>query len=236
MAPTQDTAKWRNRVVGSDTVPAEQLLPLLNPMNWRVHSEDQRATMEAILDEIGWVQDVIVNRTTNHVLDGHMRIKKAAEYGESVPVKYVELSEAEEKKVLATFDQVSTMAEADSKLLEQLVSEVETGNIMVRDMLDHAVHSAKAADGTEVTDEEKEEQAGDIPASLALQPFEHHDYIVLLFDNKLDFSEACDRFNIQKVASPIKQGRYKIGLGRVLRWRDVKVMVSGGHDASSHPE
>lgn len=233
MSQQQQESKWRNRVVGNDVVPAADLLALMNPLNWRVHSEDQKQTMESILDEIGWVQDVIINRTTNHVLDGHMRIAKAAEFGESVPVKYVELTEAEERKVLATFDTVSAMADADSKMLELLVSDVETNSIMVRDMLDHAVHNAKANDGTDET-EEATEQPGDIPASLALQPFEHHDYIVLLFDNRLDFSSACDQFGIQKVASPIKQGRFKIGLGRVISWKTAKQFLKGHGDAGSN--
>lgn len=53
-------------------------------------------------------------------------------------------------------------------------------------------------------------------ASMELNEFEHHDYLVFVFDNKNDFITACNEFNIQKVrGNGKKHGR--IGLGRVVR-------------------
>ena len=51
----------------------------------------------------GWVAEVLVNRTTGNVVDGHLRIELALTRQErTVPVTYVELTQAEEALVLAT--------------------------------------------------------------------------------------------------------------------------------------
>ena len=92
---------WRNRIVGhADIAPAE-LVP--NPRNWRSHPPEQQRALAGALGEVGWVAEVLVNRTTGHVVDGHLRIELALARDEpTVPVTYVELSEEEERLVLAT--------------------------------------------------------------------------------------------------------------------------------------
>lgn len=48
------------------------------------------------LGEVGWVAEVLVNRTTGNVVDGHLRIELALARDEpTVPVTYVELSDAD---------------------------------------------------------------------------------------------------------------------------------------------
>jgi DNA modification methylase len=81
--------------------------------------------MQAVLDQIGWIQRVVVNQTTGHVIDGHLRVAIAISKGEKqVPVSYVRLSPDEERLALATFDPLSTLAVADHDLLKDLLSEV----------------------------------------------------------------------------------------------------------------
>lgn len=121
MSSTGNTA-WRNRIVGSDTVPAASLVP--NPKNPRKHPEAQLKALAGALSEIGHIQDVIVNRTTGRIIDGHARVKLAAARGETIPVKYVELSEKEELLALATFDPLSAMAGTDQDLLSGLCAEL----------------------------------------------------------------------------------------------------------------
>lgn len=104
---------WKNRIVGYDVVEADQLLA--HPSNWRIHPKAQQDALTGVLDDVGWVQEIIVNKTTGHVVDGHMRVEVALTRGESVPVKYVELSEAEEQLILATIDPISAMAGADNE-------------------------------------------------------------------------------------------------------------------------
>ncbi|MFV2064256.1 MAG: hypothetical protein ACC726_12200, partial [Chloroflexota bacterium] len=78
-----------------------------------------------MLDEVGWVQQVLVNRTTGNVVDGHLRVELAISRDEpAVPVLYVELSEQEEALVLASLDPLSAMAAVDEDKLRELLAGV----------------------------------------------------------------------------------------------------------------
>jgi hypothetical protein len=121
---SQRAESWRNRIVGEDTCDPSQLLA--NPYNWRIHPHEQELALRGILDEVGWVQRVIVNKRTGHVVDGHLRVATAISKGETaVPVLYVDLTEDEEKKVLLTIDPVGAMAVMDADKFKELLAEVE---------------------------------------------------------------------------------------------------------------
>ena len=123
---TTDVA-WRNRIVGhADVAPAE-LVP--NPRNWRSHPQEQQRALAGALGEVGWVAEVLVNRTTDHVVDGHLRIELAlARHEPIVPVTYVELSEDEERLVLASLDPLAAMATAEKDALEALLAGLAPGD------------------------------------------------------------------------------------------------------------
>ena len=126
--------QWRNRITGHGEEAPDQLLA--NPRNWRKHPKAQRDALAAVLDRVGWVQDVIVNRTTGHLVDGHARLDLARQRGEaSIPVVYVELDEAEEALVLATLDPLAAMAEADTDALADLLASVTSEDAALTSML-----------------------------------------------------------------------------------------------------
>jgi DNA modification methylase len=116
-------APWRSRITGSGSEDPAQLLA--NPRNWRTHPAAQRMALRGALETVGWVQQVLVNTVTGHVVDGHARVEEAVSRGEpSVPVLYVELAPEEEALVLATLDPIGAMAEAAGDRLESLLAEV----------------------------------------------------------------------------------------------------------------
>jgi DNA modification methylase len=122
-SPASPPYAWRSRVVGHDEISPAELVA--NPLNWRLHPRGQQQAMAAVLTDIGWVDDVIVNRTTGHIVDGHLRVELAlARHEPTVPVTYVELSEAEERTILATFDPIGAMAHGDKERLAQLIGEL----------------------------------------------------------------------------------------------------------------
>lgn len=102
--------------------------PTANPRNWRIHPHEQEQALTAVLDKVGWVQRVIVNKRTGFVVDGHLRVAAAISRSEkSVPVLYIDLSEAEEKAVLASLDPIAAMAGCDNEKLAELLQDVEAG-------------------------------------------------------------------------------------------------------------
>lgn len=123
LQPPTPGSGWQNRITGHGQEPPEQLLA--NPLNWRTHPAFQQEAVIQTLNQIGWIQDVVVNQTTGHVIDGHLRVAVAISKGEPrVPVTYVQLSPDEEKLALATFDPLGALAVADRDLLAELLKDV----------------------------------------------------------------------------------------------------------------
>jgi DNA modification methylase len=90
-----------------------------------------------MLRTVGWVQRVIVNRVTGHIVDGHLRVEVALRRSEpTVPVLYVELSDEEEKVVLAAIDPIGGLAETDQDMLDDLLEGVHTGDTDLDAFLD----------------------------------------------------------------------------------------------------
>ena len=134
LQPAAPKGTWRNRIVGySEEVP-DQLLA--SPWNWRIHSHTQEQALAGVLHDIGLVQNIICNRTTQHVVDGHLRVALAISEGQpKVPVTWVELTEDEERLILATLDPLSAMAVADKEKLDELLREVSSSDNAVQELL-----------------------------------------------------------------------------------------------------
>ena len=132
---------WANRIVGHGEEAPDQLMA--NPRNWRVHPASQQRALEQALSTVGWIQEVIVNRTTGHVVDGHLRVTLAMRRGEpTVPVKYVELSDDEERLALATLDPIAAMAAADKDQLSSLLDELRVGQPALEALLQEVAAQA----------------------------------------------------------------------------------------------
>lgn len=117
---------WRNRIVDHGEEAPDQLLA--NPNNWRVHPKAQQEALRGVLDSIGLVSEVVVNRITGHLVDGHLRVALALETDQrSIPVKYVELSEEEERAVLITLDPIAAMAATDHEKVRELLESITEG-------------------------------------------------------------------------------------------------------------
>jgi len=127
--------KIQNRIVGSGEESLDQIQ--FNPRNWRVHPLNQQNALKGVLEEVGWVQEVIINKRTGNLVDGHLRCQLAAREGaKTIPVKYVDLSEDEEALVLSTLDPIAAMAVTDKAKLDDLFASIETENADVLKMLD----------------------------------------------------------------------------------------------------
>ena len=132
---------WRNRIVGSGVEAPDQLLA--NPSNWRIHPKAQQEALADALDEVGWVQEVIVNQRTGHLVDGHLRVTLALRRDEpTIPVKYVDLDEREEALILATLDPIAAQAGADAAKLDELLREVNTGSAALQSLLSELSEAA----------------------------------------------------------------------------------------------
>lgn len=124
----------RDRIVELRRVPASELRPSSN--NWRTHPEAQQNALRGLLAEIGFAGAELARELpdgTLELIDGHLRAELAGD--SPVPVLVLDLNEDEAAKLLATFDTVGAMAEADSAKLDALLREVDTGSEAVAAML-----------------------------------------------------------------------------------------------------
>jgi DNA modification methylase len=183
--------RWRNRIVGSGEESPEQLLA--NPRNWRTHPAAQRAALAGALTEVGWVAQVLVNRTTGHVVDGHARVEEAIRRGEpTVPVLYVELTADEEALVLATLDPIGAMAAADTDRLRELLAEVTVDDAGLARLL-----AELAGPRSGLTDPD---EVPDVPEEPSVKPGE----LWTLGDHRLLCGDATDPEDVDRLLDGAK--------------------------------
>ena len=139
MTDTATAEPWATRIVGSGTVRADALIP--NERNWRSHGAGQQAALSSVLEEIGWVTQVVVNvrssetwgeqRGRQTLVDGHLRAELALRQGGAteLPVTFVDLEPDEERVVLASLDPIAAMASADREKLSELLSGIESPDL-----------------------------------------------------------------------------------------------------------
>lgn len=115
-------AGWENRIVAESDVDPRELKP--HPENWRLHGDEQRDHFRQVAERVGFVRRIIASQRTKHVLNGHMRREQAiASKQPTVPVAWLDVSIAEERRILATFDPLGAMAEVDEERFAALLDE-----------------------------------------------------------------------------------------------------------------
>ena len=128
-------SSWRNRIVGYGEVEVASVLE--NERNWRLHPDQQAQALDALMTQVGIVQNVIINKRTGpdwpdgqrgveRMLDGHLRLRLAVQKKQrTLPVTYVDLDPKEEALVLAALDPLSAMAATDNAILAELMRQLE---------------------------------------------------------------------------------------------------------------
>jgi hypothetical protein len=196
-----------------------------NPMNWRRHPPEQLQSLKDLLQDpdVGWAGACLFNERTQRLIDGHAR-RNVVEPSTLVPVLVGSWSEEAERKILATLDPVGMLAQGDAAAYQQLVETITAESLWVRDL----IHQTQA--GLNSADEEDgaadEEPSAVLPA-MECQPFEHYDYVMLVFRHEQDFQQACEKLGIQRVQITYPGGRTKIGLGRVIDGAQAILRLAG---------
>jgi len=105
------------------TVRAGDLLP--NPDNWRVHPPGQVEALRSVIGEVGHVAESLVVKTRRGLMlvDGHLRA--SLDPDEQIPVAVLDLTPAEQRKVLATFDVIGEMADTDDEKFRAILERAE---------------------------------------------------------------------------------------------------------------
>lgn len=183
--------KIRDRIVDLRRVRAGDLIP--NPKNWRTHPRAQQDALRGVLAEVGYVDALLARETPDGLvlIDGHLRAETTPDT--VVPVLVVDVSEAEAAKILATFDPLSAMAEADAAKLDELLREVETDSEALAEML------ADLAEANGILDKAAkdvvEDQVPELPANPITQPGD----LWILGEHRLLCGDSTKSEDVEKV-------------------------------------
>lgn len=132
---------WKNKIVGHEEVAPDQLLA--HPDNWRIHPKFQQEALRGVINDIGFIKSVTVNKRTGRVVDGHLRVTLALRDGiPLIPVEYVDLTDEEEAEALLTIDPIAALAGSDKTNLETLLNQVNTDNENVMKLLENTASDA----------------------------------------------------------------------------------------------
>lgn len=132
--PSSVHVAWRSRITGHGEIAPESLIP--HHDNFRRHGGAQLDALRGSLDTLGWVRTVLVSRDSGRVLDGHARVEQAIARGEkTVPVTIVDVTEDEERLILATLDPMTRMAYEDKEALKALVESTTSESAAITSLL-----------------------------------------------------------------------------------------------------
>jgi len=175
---------WVNRIVGYGEADPEELLA--NENNPKIHPQAQQKLLEASLDEVGWLTEVIVNKREGKewgnlqgeevLLDGHARVILALRRGEkSVPIKYVNLETPQlERKALLLLDPTGALFVHDPDTVAMLNENLDWDNDLLRDFasvmetqnkIDLDVITSSIFGDDEALAEEGDGEGGGVPQS-----------------------------------------------------------------------
>ena len=193
-------------------VPIDELVE--NPRNPNTHPKKQIDLLAKIIRRQGWRHPITVSNKSGFIVHGHGRLAAAKALGvESVPVDYQDYdTEAQEWEDLLADNKIAELAEIDQSLAAQLLDELEKAEaeIELTGFSDREIQKL-----LENMEEEKEEKKPEVEFSEELH--ESSNYIVLYFDNDIDWLQAQTLFDLETVkALDSKPGYQKMGVGRVV--------------------
>jgi hypothetical protein len=215
----------RNRIVEMRNIPESELLN--HDRNPRKHPAAQKNAMAGVLEEIGAVQALVVYKSERAggkyvLIDGHMRKNEFPLEG-GWPCVVTDLTDDEADLMLQAFDPIGAMAMTDNMMLDDLRSRLQFSDASVEIALDamgdlrRGKRERNRSQDAPEDDPEDDGRRG-IP-EMELQPYEHYDYVLILFKTVLDWNWFCEKVGIQRVdgsADPKHRMKRKFGLGRAM--------------------
>ena len=195
-----DKSKYQNWIDPNAVKPYER--------NAKIHDEKQVKNIANSIKRFGWQQDVVITRD-NVLVIGHGRRLAAIQLGCEMPYHMIDkdaddLTDDDIRELRLVDNMTNESAwDFDLKALESLELDFE------------------GFDFIDISEDEKgETEAKKKFEEMQLRQFEHHDYIVFVFDNQMDWLTAVTKFGLRKVDAGYGKTK-KVGLGRVLDGKEL---------------
>lgn len=193
----------------NELIPAEY-----NPRKDLRPGDKEYEKLRKSIQEFGYVETIIWNERTGRLVGGHQRLKVMKDLGyEKVTVSVVDLDEQKEKALNIALNKIE--GDWDKNLLKDLLAEIDTGDFdMELTGFDDDELEKLMTEGEEFVEKPEIEFTEEL--------LEEHNYVVLYFDNTVDWQTAVEKLGIEtKQALDSKEGYERSGIGRVIRGADV---------------
>lgn len=194
-----------------EMVSVEDLEP--HPENPNEHPRKQVEMIANLIREVGWRAPITVSRLSGFIVRGHGRLLAAIHLGlKEVPVNFQEYANPTEEIVdLVADNSVPEFSKMNEKDLARLLKKTEQdgGDLSLFGYSDRTMQR--------LMDALNEEPAMRPEVPFTMELHETSQYIVLVFNNDVDWLQAQTLFDLKTVkALDSKPGFEKKGIGRVI--------------------
>jgi hypothetical protein len=182
-----------------------------NPRQTLKPGDEDYESLKRSLDQFGYVEPIVWNERSGHVVGGHQRVTVLKEQGVSeVEVSVVDLSDAEERLLCLALNRVG--GRWDRERLQTMLVEMTQQGVDLEATGFTALQVSRMVDAA---GEKKKEPMYD----LGLAPLEHYDFIMVVFEDARDWLVACNKLGIKKVRC--ERRHEQVGIGRVVKGTDL---------------
>jgi len=195
-----------------------------HPKNPNQHPDRQIKLLAELIRSHGWRVPVTVSNRSGFIVRGHGRFYAAIELNEeSLPVDFQDYdSEESELADLVADNHIAELANMDEELLLEILKKIEQSDLD----LELTAYDQGDLDKLAASVGEKREEEPEVEFSEELH--ESSNYVVLYFDNDIDWLQALSLFELKTVkALDSKPGYAKMGIGRVLNGAEALEKLRG---------
>lgn len=186
---------------------------MYNPRKKLQSKDPAYQKLKKSIETFGYVDPIIYNVETGNIVGGHQRLQVLQDMGHT-EIDVVEIAVDGEKERALNLALNKISGDWDRGLLKDLLQELDTGAF---DM-DLTGFDAKELEKMMVDEIFIEQPEMEFTEEL----MEEHNYVVLYFDNKMDWQQAVEKLGIHTVhAVDSREGYERKGIGRVLRGIDI---------------
>lgn len=174
------------------------------------------------LRRFGQQKPIVVQESSRYIVAGNHLWRAAKALGwDEIAANVAEMDDRTAEAYLIADNRTSELGSYDEDLLGDLLRKIATeGNL-----------KGTGYDGDDVDEflgRLERESRGKVPAEItfATELLESHNYVILYFDNDLDWNSAKTKLNIETVRAPDATETYdRRGVGRLIRGAEVLRMI-----------
>lgn len=204
----------------------EELVPYKK--NSRTHSEEQIKQISESMKEFGFTNPILIDEE-NEIIAGHGRVLGAKKLGiESVPCIRLEgLTEAQKKAYIIADNKIALNSGWNEDILKMEILDLKDVDFKIGLLGFSDSELDKLLDVDEEIEQEAEVEFTEVLG-------EEHNYIVLYFDNDVDWLQAETLFDIKpkkalstRADGVVTSSMERIGVGRVLEGKKAIQKILG---------